>query len=60
VVSRETQSWIVSALGRVSARKDVRNDPAIWNNRMRIVISAPDPVSYAADVRGFKTIFGVP
>jgi iron(III) transport system substrate-binding protein len=60
LLSRQTQGWIVSALGRVSGRKDVRNDAAIWNDRMRIAISAPDPVSYPADVRAFKAIFGVP
>jgi iron(III) transport system substrate-binding protein len=60
LLSRETQAWIVSALGRVSARKDVRNDAAIWNGRMRIAISEPDPVTYAADVRSFKAIFGLP
>jgi iron(III) transport system substrate-binding protein len=60
LLSRPTQTWIVSALGRVSARKDVRNDAAIWNGRMRIAISAPDPVTYAADVRTFKAIFGLP
>jgi iron(III) transport system substrate-binding protein len=60
LVSHDTQAWIAAALGRVSGRKDVRNDPAIWNPRMRIAISAPDPSSYAADVRAFKTIFGVP
>ncbi|HTJ24824.1 MAG TPA: extracellular solute-binding protein [Candidatus Limnocylindria bacterium] len=60
LVSRETQAWIVGTLGRVSGRKDVHNDPAIWNDRMRIAISAPDPVSYTADVRAFKSIFGVP
>lgn len=60
LLSRPTQSWIVSALGRVSGRKDVRNDPAIWNDRMRILISDPDPQRYADDVRDFNAIFGIP
>jgi ABC-type Fe3+ transport system substrate-binding protein len=60
LLSHDTQAWIAGTLGRISGRKDVRNDPALWNARMRIAISAPDPATYAADVRQFKSIFGLP
>lgn len=53
-LSRETQQYVVSTLGRASGRTDVRPDPATWNGHMRIVISDP---SNAADYREASTEF---
>ncbi|HYZ15762.1 MAG TPA: extracellular solute-binding protein [Candidatus Acidoferrum sp.] len=60
LLSRETQSWIAASLGRISPRKDVKNNPAIWNPHIRFLISNPaDSVNYAEDARSFNQIFGV-
>jgi len=60
LLSRDTQEFIVTALGRVSGRKDVKSDEAIWNPRMRIVITNPsDSANYAAYVRAFDQTFGI-
>jgi iron(III) transport system substrate-binding protein len=60
VLSRDTQQWIVSALERISARKDVQNDAVLWNAKMRIVISQPpNSADLSADIRTFNAIFGV-
>lgn len=60
LLSRETQSWIAESLGRISPRRDVKNNPAIWNPHIRFLISNPaDSVNYADDARSFNQIFGV-
>lgn len=62
VLSRETQQWIASAagLGRVSPRKDVKSNPAIWNPHVRYLISDPaESIHYADDVREFNEIFHI-
>jgi iron(III) transport system substrate-binding protein len=60
LLSRDTQAFVVASLGRISGRKDVRSDPAIWNPKMRIVITNPaDSVGYADDVKAFETVFGI-
>jgi iron(III) transport system substrate-binding protein len=59
-LSRETQQFVVSVLGRSSGRKDVKGDPALWNGRMEIVISDPSNAGdYAEAAREFDRIFGV-
>lgn len=63
MLSRETQNWIasLSGLGRIAARKDAVNDPAIWNDRVKYVISDPaSSVNYAQDAAAFNAIFGIP
>lgn len=62
LMSRETQAWMVQAdaIGRVSGRKDVQSDDAIWNPKLRIVVTNPsDSINYADDVRAFNTTFGI-
>jgi iron(III) transport system substrate-binding protein len=63
MLSPETQEWVASlnGLGRIAARRDVQNDPAIWNPKVRYMISDPaDSVNYAQDVTAFNAIFGIP
>jgi iron(III) transport system substrate-binding protein len=60
LLSRDTQAWLVQSLGRISGRKDAKNDPAVWNDRIRLVISKPaDSVNYGEDVRSFDAFFGI-
>lgn len=60
LLSRKTQTWFVAALGRISGRKDVKNDPAVWNPSIAAAISDPaDGVNYAEDVRAFNALFGI-
>lgn len=62
LLSRETQQWVASSagLGRISPRKDVKSNPAIWNPRVRYLISDPaDSVNYAQYAREFNDIFHV-
>ncbi len=59
-LGRDDQSWIAATLGRVSARTDVKNDPAIWNTHVHYVYSDPaDSVEYADYAKAFNAIFGV-
>ncbi len=59
-LGRDTQAWIAQTLGRISARRDVKNNPAIWGPRIRFVISDPsESVHYGDDARDFNAIFGV-
>lgn len=59
LLSRDTQAFVVSKLGRISGRKDLKSNPVIWNAKMRIIITNPaDSVKYADDVRAFNTTFG--
>jgi iron(III) transport system substrate-binding protein len=59
-LSRDTQAWIAHDLGRVSARRDVPNNPAIWGPRIRFVISDPaESAHYAEYARDFNAMFGI-
>ena len=59
-LGRDTQRWVASTLGRISARKDVKNNPAIWNPRIHYLISDPaESVNYAEYAKSFNAIFGV-
>ena len=59
-LGHDTQAWIATTLGRVSARRDVKNNPAIWGPHIRFVISDPaESVHYADYARDFNAIFGV-
>jgi iron(III) transport system substrate-binding protein len=59
-MSRDTQQFVVSALGRSSGRKDVKStNPAVWNRQMRIVISDPSNENdYQQASHEFDQIFG--
>lgn len=60
-LSRDTQGWVRSELHRISARKDVTNDPRLLDRRVRYVISNPDDSPNAAAlVKAFKAIFNLP
>jgi iron(III) transport system substrate-binding protein len=60
LVTRDTQQWITDHLGRISARRDVTNNPAIWGPKIHFVISDPaDSVHYQEYVHDFNAIFGV-
>jgi ABC-type Fe3+ transport system substrate-binding protein len=59
-VGREAQTFVAQTLGRISARKDVKNNPAIWNPHMHLVVSDPaESVHYADYAKAFNSIFGV-
>lgn len=63
MLSTETQEWVasLSGLGRIAARKDIKNDPMIWNEKVKYVVSDPaTSVDYAQDVAAFNAIFGIP
>lgn len=60
ITSRETQQFIVTTFGRISGRKDVRNDPAIWGGSVPIAISNPaDSAGYADTVNAYDNILGI-
>jgi len=62
LLSRETQKWIASSagLGRISPRKDVESNPAIWNPHVHYLISDPaESVHYADDQHEFNQLFHV-
>jgi iron(III) transport system substrate-binding protein len=60
-LSRETQQWQKDELGRLSSRKDVQNDPELWNAKVRYVVSNPvDSSNYNDDVKAFNAIFAIP
>jgi iron(III) transport system substrate-binding protein len=60
-LSRDTQRWVRSDLKRISARKDVKNDPRLLDPKVRYVISNPDDSPNAAAlVKAFKVIFNIP
>jgi iron(III) transport system substrate-binding protein len=60
LLSRDAQAFVVSALGRVSGRKDVKSNPTIWNPKMRIVITNPsDSGNYTDFVHAFNATFGI-
>lgn len=57
-LGEDTQQWIASSLGRISARKDVKNDPAIFGSNIKFVISDPaESVHYTDYQKAFNTIF---
>lgn len=62
LLSHDTQAWMVrtDAIGRVSGRKDVASDEAIWNPKLHILVTNPsDSVRYADSVRAFNATFGI-
>jgi iron(III) transport system substrate-binding protein len=62
LLSHETQQWVASnaGLGRISPRKDVKNNPAIWNSQLHYLISDPGESTHYADyAREFNEIFHV-
>jgi ABC-type Fe3+ transport system substrate-binding protein len=60
-LSRETQRWVRSDLRRISARKDVKNDPRLLDPKVRYVISNPDESPNAGNlIKAFKAIFNIP
>jgi iron(III) transport system substrate-binding protein len=60
-LSRETQRWVRSDLRRISARKDVKNDPRLLDPKVRYVISNPDESPNAGNlIKSFKAIFNIP
>ncbi len=60
LLSRETQTFVATSLGRVSGRKDVKSNPTIWNSKMRIVITNPaESTDYSDDVKIFDQTFGI-
>lgn len=59
-LSRDTQRWIRTDLNRISARKDVKNDPRLLDPKVRYV-AVPDVGPNAANViKEFKTLFNIP
>jgi iron(III) transport system substrate-binding protein len=61
LTSRPGQEWMVANIGRISARKDVANNPRIWNPRLRITLSDPgDTATYNDDLHAFDGMFGIP
>jgi iron(III) transport system substrate-binding protein len=62
LMSHDTQAWMAqpNVIGRVSGRKDVQSDPAIWNPKLHIVVTDPsESANYAEYVRAFNTTFGI-
>ncbi len=60
MLTRDTQQWIVAELNRISARKDVKNNPVVWGPQIRFIVSNPaDSVHYQDYVHDFNAIFGV-
>ncbi|HXP94707.1 MAG TPA: extracellular solute-binding protein [Candidatus Binatia bacterium] len=62
LMSHETQAWMAqtSVIGRVSGRKDVQSDEAIWSPKLHIVVTNPsDSVNYSENVRSFNQTFGI-
>lgn len=61
LLSRPGQAWMVANIGRISARKDVANNPRIWNARLRITLSDPaDTATYDDDLHAFNSMLGIP
>ena len=60
-LSRETQRWVRSDLRRISARKDVKNDPRLLDPKVRYVISNPGDSPNAGNlIKAFKIVFNIP
>lgn len=60
LLSRPTQQWVRDVLQRISARKDIRNNPLLLNPKVRYVISNPaDSITGADVVPTFNAAFGV-
>jgi iron(III) transport system substrate-binding protein len=60
-LSRETQAWMIASLGRVSGRKDLKNDPDLFGPRLRTAIIDPaDGVHYGDELKAFHAIFNIP
>jgi iron(III) transport system substrate-binding protein len=61
IESRDTQAWIRATMHRVTARKDIQNDPRLLDPKIRYVISDPSDSVHAPDViRAYNEIFGRP
>ena len=61
IESRDTQQWIRSSMHRITARKDVQNDPRLLDPKVRYVISNPaDSVDAPAMMRAYNGFFGRP
>jgi iron(III) transport system substrate-binding protein len=59
-LSRPTQLWVRDGLHRISARKDVQNDPRLLDPKARYVIVDPADSANAGDaVRTFNAIFSI-
>ncbi len=57
-LSRATQRYITDVLGRSSGRKDIVQNPAVWNVTMRITISDPSNADdYRAAASEFDAFF---
>jgi iron(III) transport system substrate-binding protein len=60
-LSLATQEWQKAALGRLSPRKDVANDPELLNHNTHYLVSNPaDGADYNDDVKAFNAIFDIP
>lgn len=60
-LSHDTQQWQKDELGRLSARKDIKNDPELLSPKARYIVSNPaDSVDYNDDVKAFDAIFEIP
>jgi len=60
-LSLPTQEWQKEALGRLSPRKDAKNDPELLNGKVRYVVNNPtDSIYYNDDARAFNAIFDIP
>lgn len=60
-LSRETQQWAKDELGRISARKDVRNDPRLMGPDVKFLVSDPSGSPYYAEfVKAFNEFFSIP
>lgn len=60
-LSHGTQQWQREELGRVSARRDVTNDPSLMNARVKYEVSNPaESPHYGEFVKAFNRIFDIP
>jgi hypothetical protein len=58
-LSRPTQLWVRDELKRISARKDVKNNPLLLDPKVHYVISNPaDSANAASVVRPGMTVHG--
>jgi len=55
------QELVVGTFGHVSARKDVKSNPALWNTKMRVVrLDYSEVQTYNDDLKLFDAWFGIP
>lgn len=61
LLSQETQQWMRTTMRRISPRRDVQNDPRLFNARVRYVVNFPVGAPlYRAHEEDFKAIFHIP